>query len=864
MNPIPFVPRYKASLAPEPEDKENHVPAPAPVGKRRREHSSDSILQEQNGKGKQRRTSAKAGKSLTEALVSEPTFNDDEEFDANLAAGLKVDDAISDEEYVPSPGDIEDDIGDEEDIPSPDDIEIEGDKEFDAHLAAELEADDDTGDEEDILSPGDIEDDVGDEEDILSPDDIEADGDEEFDANLAAELEADDDTGDEEDILSPGDIEDDVGDEEDILSPDDIEADGDEEFDANLAAELKADNDIGDKEYIPSPNGIEDDFFVKVETKPEIINPSMGANCDFVALLRDLISELVQWAKAHNVLKMDNKHRAMTLGYWSLLSRLSVDFAVALFLPGIPKEVQALFQKGNKEWSLEDFLSLPSAKDDGRQGIYANFATGDLRRQNEEYDIYIGSSCHLKKRIAYHLGVAERFSVTNLPDEDKRSFHYRQICRDGVQSNFQRLAAFDHPIEPGYLLLLEGIFMILFNTYQYPGYYSRYATMSSYRLTEKIINLLGIPSVPWRGMNAAWPLCQGFVNIGAKSASPCCNPACNQMTYPKALRPEGAPKSKRIHRDPGNPLGSYLCGRCHSYQSQHLGILPDKEVLAKLQEAREARAEAGPDAACHCCSMLESQAKTRTMTNSKGERIIHTRKWRIHALIPKKLLCDTCYDFVNKHKRLHTPEEVLRLSNLRAAKAAGGEIWCDDCGAIENPSEKNHVANSETGKVLCSACDYLARHGKPRNGGHLQCFTTQKQLRADREAGRPIVCSNPDCGAVEDLSVPEAKPFHVNRRSGRIMCSRCSNACYRREAAVRKAADHEAAARKAEKHCSDCGAVEDLSVPMARPFLVNKTSGRVMCIKCIARLLGDRLCAATAELSKIRSLDARAKALLSE
>jgi hypothetical protein len=56
-------------------------------------------------------------------------------------------------------------------------------------------------------------------------------------------------------------------------------------------------------------------------------------------------------------------------------------------------------------------------------------------------------------------------------------------------------------------LLLEGIFMILFNTYQYPGYYSRYATMSSYRLTEKIINLLGIPSVPWRGMNAALKLC---------------------------------------------------------------------------------------------------------------------------------------------------------------------------------------------------------------------------------------------------------------------------------------------------------------------------------------------------------------------
>jgi hypothetical protein len=266
MNPIPSMPRHKAgdrpgwaSLAPEPEDKENRVPAPAPVGKRRRKHSSDSILQEQNGKGKQRRTSAKAGKASEEAPVSEPPFNDDEEFDANLAA------------------------------------------------------------------------------------------------------------------------------------------------------ELEADDDIGDEEYIPSPDGIEDDFFGKVETEPEIIDLSMGANSDFVALLQNLISDLAQWAEAHNVPNMDNEDKAMTFGYWSLLRRLSVDFAVSLFLPGIPEEVQALFRKGKKEWSPEDFLSLPFAEDDGRQGIYANFATGDLRRKDEEYDVYVGSSRHLKQRIARHLEVAEKF-----------------------------------------------------------------------------------------------------------------------------------------------------------------------------------------------------------------------------------------------------------------------------------------------------------------------------------------------------------------------------------------------------------------------------------------------------------------------
>jgi hypothetical protein len=118
-------------------------------------------------------------------------------------------------------------------------------------------------------------------------------------------------------------------------------------------------------------------------------------------------------------------------------------------------------RKAAREAVEEDFLSLPFAEDDGRQGIYANFATGDRRRMDEEYDVYVGSSRHLKKRVAWHLGVAGKFSVTNLPEEHKKSFHYRQICRDGVQSDFQRLAAFDHPIEPGYLLLLERIIMQL-------------------------------------------------------------------------------------------------------------------------------------------------------------------------------------------------------------------------------------------------------------------------------------------------------------------------------------------------------------------------------------------------------------------
>ncbi|GFF89172.1 hypothetical protein IFM53868_05749 [Aspergillus udagawae] len=434
------MPRHKAgdrpgwaSLAPEPEDKENRVPALAPVGKRRQKHSSDSILQEQNGKGKQRRTSAKAGKASEEAPVSKPPFNDDEEFDANLAAEL----------------------------------EVEGDEEFDANLAAKLEAKGDKGFDANLAAELEADNDISDEEGIPSPDEIETKGDEEFDANLAAELEADDNVGDEEYVPSPDGIEDDffmdsvnhkttqkarvelpeatlasasedkenrVHDseptparkrrrakgsdsilqehgkgkrklshiEEDVApsegvststppSTDDKESDAiqRDNLDAEIDAEIDAllDNEIdddeieviGDDDIIVSPDDIdEEDFVSEVKTEPTtILGPTTVADGKFAVILRKTISQLVDWAKEHDYTVMSPKDMAVTWGFWRLLCRVSVDFLVDLILPGVPLQVQALFEK--ETWSLEDLLSLPPAGDDKRQGIYGNFVTGQIK-----------------------------------------------------------------------------------------------------------------------------------------------------------------------------------------------------------------------------------------------------------------------------------------------------------------------------------------------------------------------------------------------------------------------------------------------------------------------------------------------------
>lgn len=241
----------------------------------------------------------------------------------------------------------------------------------------------------------------------------------------------------------------------------------------------------------------------------------------------------------------------------SSVSRLSTEFVPPLH----SIEVQALFEKDL--WSAEDFLQLPRVPKNKRQGIYANFATGSIAHQREVgCDAYVGSSCRLQKRIKDHLAMARNNSVESLPEKFCRSFYYKQICRDLVTPEFRLLAALESPIEGGYLLLLEGIFMILLDTYKYPSYITTYAPQATYDLTKSIREHLNLPRIDWRGMNAAWPLRQGFCNRIARSESACLNPACDRMTYPFNKRPEDYPLYRRVAAVLGNPLGGYLHYMC--------------------------------------------------------------------------------------------------------------------------------------------------------------------------------------------------------------------------------------------------------------------------------------------------------------
>jgi hypothetical protein len=556
-----------------------------------------------------------------------------------------------------------------------------------------------------------------------------------------------------------------------------------DEIDAILDFQLDIVDDIGevgDDEFIPGPDDIEegDDDSEEVVLPTTSPTPPTQVNDRFAQILRDVVTRLVEWAKGHDFYKLDPKDRPMTFGYWTLLCRVSVDFLVSLYLPAIPIQVQDLIAKS--EWSLEDFASFPRVGSDKRQGIYGDFAKGALRGPSD-MDVYVGSARRLKPRTGCHTNLAENYTVQTLPDRHKRSFHYRQICREGVEVDFRRCAAFGTPIPGGYLLLLEGIFMILFDTYQYPGYVSAWATRSSYRLVKEIRESLNLPSVPWRGMNAAWPLRQGFYNEVARSMSQCCNPACDKMTYPEALRPEGAPKYVRQNGNPGDPLGPYLCDFCGRYREWHKGKLPDAEVLAKVAARKAAREAAGGgrDLPCAACGLLESQWPLHRNVLKNGRVVDYRRSWRIHEKFPGELLCDTCWVFVDKNGRMRTPQEREQLLAVRtsvAIREAGGELLCENqhCKAPEVAGQRHHIANSDTGLLLCMKCDAYYRLNKTiRSLEICRAARARDQMAADRAAKRPIVCGNSDCGNVEAPNASNSTRHRVNGELGVVLCSKC-------------------------------------------------------------------------------------------
>ncbi|CAI7657959.1 unnamed protein product [Penicillium glandicola] len=410
---------------------------------------------------------------------------------------------------------------------------------------------------------------------------------------------------------------------------------------------------IGDNEVIPGPEGEDcsaDNFPDQTNVKTTAQAPDL--NGQLLRTIREVVLFLKKWASETSF--MDLQDRPITLGFWHLLSQVDVDVLMDLWAPAISTDFQALFEKHNI--SVDDLGELPLADDEKHSGIYLGFIVEAKHDDGTvTLALYVGSSIFIKIRVSDH----QREHTWN---QHKGSRLYQKL-KNGAEIRFCVLAAFNSPIERGYLNLLEGIFIFLFGALLKPPFESDFVKLSTWELYETLQATLGY-CPPFNGqivgLNLAWPLIQDFSNAGCGRRSKCINPQCMIITLPRNEPEETQPladgmfvSQDRILSDPGDPLGYYLCPSCYFYWRTY-EELPDA-IFARLHGAiryyrrwiiNERRLEHKITCSREGCDKVEDPVLTRN------------NSFVMDQSDPSKFYCRKCWRAI-QCKAKHKEEEFI-------------------------------------------------------------------------------------------------------------------------------------------------------------------------------------------------------------
>jgi hypothetical protein len=250
------------------------------------------------------------------------------------------------------------------------------------------------------------------------------------------------------------------------------------------------------------------------------------------------------------------------------------------------------------------------------------------------------------------------------------------IHKASAKTNFRVLDAFpSRDVPGGYVHLLEAIFMFFFYSCRRPQHCSRFMNDECHEIMRTLRIDSDIPRVQWTGLNAAWPAVQGF----RMDRVPCKNKACC---------------GKFSHA-----VGFVFC-----YIYTTFKAWPTNAEISRLmsegQKLDAARAKAGPNPPCGDCRRREDFFPVKHL---------------MYHLAPGVLLCGACIMQLKTHGVMHTPEEKAKLVGVSASisRRRTEEVLCDNCAVPESSHlTRQHFYNTETGQVLCSACDSY-RHFSP-------------------------------------------------------------------------------------------------------------------------------------------------------
>ncbi|KAI2717632.1 hypothetical protein CBS147332_4512 [Penicillium roqueforti] len=315
--------------------------------------------------------------------------------------------------------------------------------------------------------------------------------------------------------------------------------------------------------YVFDVSDIEDNYDLLQDPDADWSEDDMGTvlvSYSFERALRSVIEPLLDWAQSmsFSCLKRD---KPITWTFFLGLRRYNVGTLMDNILSVTLPEVKALFEKD--KWMVEDLLSLPLLRyADERMVNYCHLVPGDFPDQDFGCDGYVGFTGRGGGRPTGH-EMSIRSGVRNL--------HYDKARLSGALGRFVLLAVFGSGVDAANAQLAEGLFMIIFDTFQWHGRVYTGSTLSTFELAEGIRDP-ALYSPGWKGLNSCWSLKQGIPGTNLQRASECNNFPCKNTVLRRQVlsRMESHPitVTRRFLLREDDPLAGFICSYSPGFQTQ--------------------------------------------------------------------------------------------------------------------------------------------------------------------------------------------------------------------------------------------------------------------------------------------------------
>jgi hypothetical protein len=530
----------------------------------------------------------------------------------------------------------------------------------------------------------------------------------------------------------------------------------------------------------------------------------------FERALRSVVEPLLD--KVQNMsISCYKEERPITWTFFLGLRRYDVGTLINNVMSVTLPHVKVLFEKD--KWTVYDLLALPLLRyDDMRMVTYCHLLNGLFRDQEFECDGYVGFSGRGGNRRLQHEACI-RSGAHNL--------HYDRARLLGTLGRFVLLAVFGPGVDAANAQLVEGLFMILFDTCRWRGKEYSGSTLATFKLVETIRDP-ALYSPGWNGLNSCWSLKQGIPGTKLGRASECRNIPCGNIAAPrralKLMESHPVTMTRRFMLQEDDPLAGFICSYCHGYRQRDCyHNLPGAEYVAgfQAQQKRLKDKKAGVQVKCgNCDSPQDPNAPDYTWSEEFQMilcRVCRASKYGAgelrsldakNRLDDKQLLlqnvgmcqngmcpvteeinrlkygrplgyskaglrCGGCYAYlIRYHHDREAPEDLAPIPDELAKLREKPPRVCRNCQAVEGFPGVSKTWNKSGGKDICRPC-YRASNDRDPQLQRLQ----EAQAEADivRKSGRAILCP---CNRREGES--GTKKFKVHKLLLVPLCRNCS------------------------------------------------------------------------------------------